>query len=141
MSRGRGAATRGKAGPPEENPASARRERGRPSAPPPAPAAPGGERPPWDFGYAPVPTAACDDDGGPLDLVVATRCAVAPGAVAAALAARWSRVEVERVVERAPIFWLRVRSPDGGRRAEVAAALSAAALPVRYVASARRPSA
>ncbi|XYI01611.1 hypothetical protein ACMHYB_18390 [Sorangium sp. So ce1128] len=144
MSRGRGAATRGKAGPPEETPASARsttRARGRPSAPPPAPAAPRGERPPWDFGYAPVPTAACDDDGGPLDVVVASRCAVAPDAVAAALAARWSRVEVERVVERAPIFWLRVRSPDSGRRAEVAAALAAAALPVRYVASARRPSA
>ncbi|XXY48214.1 S8/S53 family peptidase [Sorangium sp. So ce269] len=144
MSRGRGAATGGKAGPPEEIPASARsptRARGRPSAPPPAPAAPRGERPPWDFGYAPVPTAACDDDGDPLDVVVASRCAVAPDAVAAALGARWSRVEVERVVERAPIFWLRVRSPDGGRRAEVAAALSAAALPVRYVASARRPSA
>ncbi|WP_437649990.1 S8/S53 family peptidase [Sorangium sp. So ce362] len=142
MSRGRGAASggasRGGASAPEEGPA-----RGRPSAPPPAStASPRARppRPPWDFGYAPVPTAAGDDDGGPLDLVVALRCAVTPGDLAGALSARWSAVEVERVIERPPIFWLRVRSPDRGRRAEVAAALSAAALPVRYVASARRPS-
>ncbi|AUX21975.1 hypothetical protein SOCEGT47_024760 [Sorangium cellulosum] len=96
---------------------------------------------PWDFGYAPVPTAAGDDDGGPLDLVVATRCPVAPGAAAAALSPRWPDVQVERVLSRAPLFWLRVRSPGEGRRAEVAAALSAAAIPVRYVASALRPSA
>ncbi|WP_437727772.1 hypothetical protein [Sorangium sp. So ce861] len=144
MSRGRDAASRGGAGAPEEGPARARPARGRPSAPPPAStAAPRARppRPPWDFGYAPVPTAAGDDDGGPLDIVVALRRAAAPGDVAAALAARWSALEVERVIERPPIFWLRVRSPEGGRRAEVAAALSAAALPVRYVASARRPSA
>ncbi|WP_155798229.1 S8/S53 family peptidase [Sorangium cellulosum] len=137
-----GAAAPGGEGLPEEGPT--RPERSRSSAPPPASAASRRERPPrppWEFGYAPVPTAACDDDGGPLDVVVAARGAVAPDAVAAALSARWSGVEVERIVERAPIFWLRVRSPDRGRRAEVAAALAAAGLPVRYVASARRTSA
>ncbi|XXX80931.1 hypothetical protein WMF30_19435 [Sorangium sp. So ce134] len=144
MSRGRGAASRGGAGGPEDGPARGRPARGRPSAPPPASTATpraSAPRPPWDFGYAPVPTAAGDDDGGPLDIVVALRRAAAPGDVVAALSARWSAIEVERVIERPPIFWLRVRSPDRGRRAEVAAALSAAALPVRYVASARRPSA
>ncbi|MGK3994804.1 S8/S53 family peptidase [Sorangium sp. So ce1024] len=123
MSRGRGAATRGEG-------AASPRERPPPSA-----------RPPWDFGYAPVPTAACDDDGGPLDLVVAARRAVAPEDVAAALSARWRRVEVAPILSRAPLFWLRVRSPDRGRRAEVAAALSAAGLSVRYIASAQRTSA
>ncbi|WP_437993655.1 S8/S53 family peptidase [Sorangium sp. So ce145] len=144
MSRGRGAAARGGAGSPEEGSARARPAPGRKSAPPPASSATPRarpRRPPWDFGYAPVPTAAGDDDDGPLDVVVASRCPLAPDAVAAALGARWSGVAVERVIERTPIFWLRVRSPDRGRRADVAAALSAAALPVRYVASARRPSA
>ncbi|WP_437681070.1 hypothetical protein [Sorangium sp. So ce131] len=150
MSRGRGAATRAAlqraAAGGEAPPAAAKGE-----APPAAakgeapPAAAGGaprpRRKPWDFGYAPVPTAAGDDDGGPLDLVVAAADPVAPGAVAAALAARWPDTAVEPVLYRAPIFWLRVRSPAPGRRAEVAAALAAAAIPVRYVASALRPSA
>ncbi|WP_437514192.1 hypothetical protein [Sorangium sp. So ce1099] len=149
MSRGRGAATRGSS--PEER--AARPPRGDPRPPPEAPApreapavpyAPLPARPPrrpWDFGYAPVATAAGDDDGGPLDVVVAARGPVAPDAVAAVLSARWPEVQVERVLERAPLFWLRVRSPSHGRRAEVAAALWAAAIPVRYVASALRPSA
>ncbi|AUX41792.1 hypothetical protein SOCE26_032170 [Sorangium cellulosum] len=124
MSRGRGAATRGAP------------QRAAAAGDPPRP-----RRRPWDFGYAPVPTAAGDDDGGPLDLVVAARDPVAPGAVAAALAARWPDTAVEPVLYRTPIFWLRVRSPAPGRRAEVAAALAAAAIPVRYVASALRPSA
>ncbi|WP_437736948.1 S8/S53 family peptidase [Sorangium sp. So ce1335] len=147
MSRGRGAATQRSS--PEDR--AARPPRGDPRSPPEAPAAPPeapavplAARPPrrpWDFGYAPVATAAGDDDGGPLDVVVAARCPVAPDAVAAALSARWPEVHVERVLERAPLFWLRVRSPGHGRRAELAAALSAAAIPVRYVASALRPSA
>ncbi|MCC6557666.1 MAG: hypothetical protein IT372_32335, partial [Polyangiaceae bacterium] len=103
-------------------------------------AAPRPARPPWDFGYAPVPAALADDDGAPLDVVIALRAAVPPARIAAALEPLSPGVAVEPLIERAPIFWYRARAGGGALRAEAEAALAAAAIPVRSVASSRRRS-
>jgi hypothetical protein len=93
---------------------------------------------PWDFPYEPVPTAAGDDDGGPCDVVIATRGPLDVGVAARALAPLVGEAHVETLVARAPLFWTRARSPMEVRRADLRRALAEAALPVRYVASATR---
>jgi hypothetical protein len=76
-------------------------------------------RPPWDFGYAPVATvAADDDDGGPLDVVVAPRSPVAPDAVAAALSPLAPRAQVEAVLEQAPLAYRLQGSQSGVKNPE-----------------------
>jgi hypothetical protein len=94
----------------------------------------------WDFPYAPVPTAAGDDDGGPIDVVVAMREKVDPCAIADALGAVVEHLDVEPLVERAPLFWWRVRSEERATRSAMESALAARGLPVRYVASSTRTS-
>jgi hypothetical protein len=97
-------------------------------------------RPRWDFPYAPVPTAAGDDDGGAVDVVVAMSARVDAFAIAEAIGEVVGDLDVEPLIERAPLFWWRVRSDAHGTRAAIAAALRARRLPVRYVASATRTS-
>lgn len=97
-------------------------------------------RTPWDFPYAPVPTSAGDDDGEACDVVVATSRELAPADAARALAGLLGSVEIEPLIARAPLFWTRVRSAVTATRSDVARALAAAGVPVRYVASAKRGS-
>jgi hypothetical protein len=93
-----------------------------------------------EFPYAPVPTSASDDDGEGLDLVVATRTAVDPSAIARALVAVAGETVTETVLAHAPLFWTHVLTTLGCRRSDAEAALRVAGVPVRYVASARRAS-
>ena len=99
-----------------------------------------GERPRYDFPYAPVPRAPGDDDGEGHDLIVATTHAVNPDALARALEPTCGATSALTLLAHAPLFWTRVRTSLSCRRSEVAAALSRVGVPVRYVASARRHS-
>jgi len=89
----------------------------------------------WDFPYCPVPTSAGDDDGVGGDVVVATRGRVDPTRLATALAAALGGATFEVLVERAPLYWYRVKTGQPVRRAALAQALSEAGLDLRYVAS------
>src|SRR5689334_4084575 len=103
--------------------------------PPVSPAA-GDRRPPWDFGYAPVTPAA----GAPapaLELLVATLSAVDPGAIAEAAG---PHARARTLIGRAPLFWTHLVVPDPALPEAVGARLRDRGLPVRYVASAERPS-
>jgi len=93
----------------------------------------------WDFGYRPIPVAAGGEDG-PCDVVVATRCAISKATLHEALAARLPDATITLLFERPPIFWTRVCAPQPARAAEIEAALTAARIPVRYVASAKHGS-
>ena len=97
-------------------------------------------RPDWDFDYHPLPTWRADDDGTGCDLVVATRAPVEPGVLVDALGVRAGDAMVEPIVDRSPIFWMRLHLEHPMQRAEVADRLLSAAVPVRYVASSLRPS-
>ena len=97
-------------------------------------------RPPWEFSYLPVPNASSDDDGGPCDVIVATEVAVAPDVLLAALSTLLTHATFEPVAEAAPIHWTRIRSSTPIFRRQIAEALLAARVPIRYVASATRSS-
>jgi hypothetical protein len=98
-------------------------------------------RPGWDFDYAPVHAPREDDEPAPPDVVVATSVRVEAAAIAGALASIVPDATAETVLERAPIFWTRVRGSASVRREDILARLRDGAIPVRYVASARRGSA
>jgi hypothetical protein len=93
---------------------------------------------PYDFPYATVPTSAGDDDGVGLDLLVATSAEIEPGVIANLLTETCSETSARTVFAQAPVFWTRVRTSRAHRRADVAAILRRAGVPVRYVASAER---
>lgn len=94
----------------------------------------------WDFPYEPLPTAPHDDDGGPIDVVVATETAVPGDALESALRALAPDVRAVPILARAPLFWTRVVAQAPARRAWIAKALADHGVAVRYVASARRGS-
>jgi hypothetical protein len=102
-------------------------------------------RPAWDFGYAPSTPGRSDEheeDAGPCDVIVAL-AATRPEIeieieIAAAIARIAPGARVTVVIDRAPIFWLRIRAALPVLRAEIAAAITAAGLPLRYVAAAAR---
>ncbi len=104
----------------------------------------GRARPAWDFDYAPVPraSATADDDGGPCDVIVATARAVDLGVLEATVGALLASddLAIDVVLARAPLFWVRVRSPGPLRRDDLVHALVDADVPVRYVASTLRGS-
>ncbi len=94
----------------------------------------------WDFGYEPRPVEGPLDDATGTDVVIATREPVDAGWVRAALRSLCGNVEVDTLLNEAPLFWTRVRctstlSPDA-----LNAALARGDVAVRYVTSARAPS-
>src|SRR5262245_34417130 len=93
-------------------------------------------RPPWDFGYAPVTPAAGAPEAA-FELLVATAAAVAPGAVEAAVG---EGARAATLIARAPLFWTRLVLTEAALPEDVEAVLRRRDLPVRYVASAERPS-
>jgi len=95
-------------------------------------------RPDWDFEYLPVPTAAPDDDGSPCDVVVAFRETVDVDEVRRTLGPHLDDARVALLLDRAPLHWVRVRSPTPMRRDRVLRALERYS--PRYVASSTRPS-
>jgi hypothetical protein len=97
-------------------------------------------RPRWDFPYAPVPAAANDDDGGPVDVIIAMREPTETHLIARAIARISESSIVQPLVVRAPIFWWRVRSTQPATRRAVEDVLREDGLPLRYVASATRAS-
>ena len=106
-------------------------------------------RPPWDFGYAPVSAQGSDDEGAPLDAVVALAQPAPPERLVEALGALDAPgapgpgahgARVEPLLEEAPLFWYRARAATRVRGADAEAALASRGLPVRYVASSRCPS-
>lgn len=92
--------------------------------------------PPWSFGYAPASPAA-DLPEPTFELCVATETAFEPGGLAAAAGPGAS---AETLLARAPIFWTRLLLEQPAQPAAVAERLRRAGVPVRYVASAARPS-
>jgi hypothetical protein len=106
-------------------------------------------RPAWDFGYAPsTPCRSEDDLAGPCDVIVALRAGAKASAIEAeieiaieieaALAAIAPGARATVVIDRSPIFWLRIRAASPAPREQIAAAIAAAGLPLRYVAAAAR---
>jgi hypothetical protein len=95
---------------------------------------------PWDFGYMPVPTGLGDDDGEGRDVVVALSAHCESAAILRAVEHLGSGISPQPLFSRPPIFWWRIRSSGGLKRAEIADKLSQTGIEVRYVASALRPS-
>ncbi len=96
-------------------------------------------RPAWDFGYAPsTPCRSEDELAGPCDVIIALRAAAKARAIEAAVEAIAPGARATSVIDRSPIFWLRIRAAVPVPRAEIAAAITAAGLPLRYVAAAAR---
>jgi hypothetical protein len=93
-------------------------------------------RPPWEFGYAPVSPAAGPPEPA-LEIVVATAAPASPERIAAA-AGEGARAET--VLDRPPIFWTRVALARSEMPSTIEARLRAQGVPLRYVASAERPS-
>jgi hypothetical protein len=89
----------------------------------------------WDFAYEPVAPGIADV-ATELDVVVATRVAVAPTTIRAALS-ELEAVGVVSLLDRAPLHWTRVRAAAASRR-DVAGLLLQRGIPVRYVAPSRR---
>ena len=102
-----------------------------------------GERGPrvkaWDFPYAPVATAAGDDDGEAVDVIVATRAMVASTQLAGAIGDVLGAFDIEPLLRRAPLFWWRVRSEERATREadRARAARARRAAPLRRVGHAR----
>ncbi len=94
----------------------------------------------YEFPYMPVLACSTDDAGAGTDVVVATSAFVEGPAVRDALAGYWGEVSAETLLSHAPLFWTRVRVEKPCVRADLAASLGRAGIPVRYVASSRRQS-
>lgn len=94
----------------------------------------------WWFPYLPVRNAPGDDDGEPCDVVAAFRSPVDIDGIRQAAGAHLLGSEVETLIDRAPLHWVRIRSETRATREDVVEWLTGAGLDVRYVASARRAS-
>jgi len=96
--------------------------------------------PTWDFGYEPPAGDHSVDETPGTDAVVATRRRIDRAAWLDALAVLADRIDVEPLVEEAPLFWTRVRSVTAVSCERIAAALAQAGVAVRYVTSAHASS-
>jgi hypothetical protein len=92
--------------------------------------------PTWDFGYEALSSDHAVDEGAGTNVVVATRCRVDAALLRAALRGLAEHVDADVVLDRAPLFWTRVRSAGTLSVDAITAALAGAAIDVRYVASA-----
>ncbi|HKQ69590.1 MAG TPA: S8 family serine peptidase [Polyangiaceae bacterium] len=98
-------------------------------------------QPGWEFDYAPVSTAwQGDDDGSGRSVVVALSAQHDDATLTRTLRSVVADVEVVQLLSRAPLFWWRVRSSRGIKRAGVLDVLAVAGLAPRYVASSLSPS-
>jgi hypothetical protein len=91
----------------------------------------------WDFPYEPSSGGGPTEKGDALDVLVATSRAVEASAVRAALTGLGPNHEVEILIDRAPLHWIRIRAAAPASRLDVAGALSRSQAPVRYVVAAR----
>lgn len=96
-------------------------------------------RPGWDFDYAPVHGRGREPDNA-RDMVVATVAPTEPSLVVRAIEPLARGVEIEAVLDRAPLHWLRVRTRAPLPLPEAEQKLRAAGVSLRYLASAERPS-
>ncbi len=93
----------------------------------------------WDFAYErPLDPPFLDESG--TDVVIATREHTDPGILRAALRRVGGDLEVETLLDRAPLFWVRVRGSTKVSTEEFAAVFIAAGVDLRYVAPARAAS-
>jgi hypothetical protein len=91
----------------------------------------------WDFGYERPLDPPLRDEGPGTDVVVATASPVDAGRMSEWLRTLSSDLAVEGLLDRAPLFWARVRGAKHVGTSELAGALAEAGVAVRYVASAR----
>jgi hypothetical protein len=89
----------------------------------------------WQFGYGPVTVAAGPEEPA-IELLLATREPVAASTIEGAI----EGARASEILSRAPLFWTTVTLGAPRLASDVARLLSEAGLPVRYVASAERPS-
>jgi hypothetical protein len=101
-----------------------------------------GERPAWDFDFAPIPiggaptgeAAACED------VIIATEEDLDPARVAELASSMAASIHVTSLFSAHPIFWTRLEASSPIDRATLAECLSRGGVKVRYVASARHGS-
>lgn len=101
----------------------------------------GGERPAWDFDYAPIPIGGGDDEAEPeRDLILATPEDLDPVRVAELIGSLAAGITVSSLFSSHPIFWTRVEASSPIDRAELTRLLGRGGIQLRYIASARRGS-
>jgi hypothetical protein len=96
-------------------------------------------RPGWDFDCVPVRVPREPGKPSGCDWVVATPGAVDSASLLVALHGACPAVRIEQLVERAPIFWTRIRCARAVTHADLTSCLARAAIVFRYVASATTP--
>jgi len=97
-----------------------------------------GSRHDWDFPYEPLAGPPCGDAPEPVDAVVATSRPVDRSALEGALGL--PEVDLEMLLDRAPLHWVRVRSPAILTPEAMADKLIRAGIPLRYATPARHGS-
>lgn len=90
----------------------------------------------WDFGYEP-PSHEPSEVPGSVDALVATSGRVEVEVLRRALRDLGPDLSVEMVMDRAPLFWTRVRGNAAASPGQVADVLARSGIATRYVASAR----
>lgn len=96
-------------------------------------------RPSWDFDYAPVHVPGQDDEVAEHDWILATSGPVDAETLAGVVSGLLPGARIEKLVQRAPIYWTRIRSPEPATRRWLGACLVRAGVAVRYVASPATP--
>jgi hypothetical protein len=91
----------------------------------------------WDFGYERPVVPPPLDEGTGTDIVIATCEGVPAKLLRDAVRKLDADLEVETLLQRAPLFWARLRGSGRVSANEFAAALAGAGIAVRYIASAR----
>jgi hypothetical protein len=93
----------------------------------------------WDFPYQPASGSPGNERSESLDVVVATSGEMGRDVFEEALRTGLrAQVDIEILIDRAPLHWVRVRSAAQGSPLDVAGILARAGIAVRYVAPARR---
>lgn len=96
-------------------------------------------RPGWDFDYVPVRVPAEPEKTAGCDWVLATSGPADAACLLVALHGACPGVRMEKLVERAPIFWTRIRTARPVTRGELIGCMDRAGIVFRYVASATTP--
>lgn len=101
----------------------------------------GGERPSWDFDYAPIAIGGGDRDmDAERDVIVATVDDLDPARVAELAGSLASGITVTSLFSSHPIFWTRIEASSAIDRAELWRRLELGGVSLRYIASASRGS-
>lgn len=100
-----------------------------------------GERPSWDFDFAPIAGGGNDEPvESDLDWIVATEDDLDPARVAELVGSLAAGITVTSLFSSHPVFWTRVEASSPLDRAELWTRLQRGGVKLRYVASARRGS-